>query len=142
MRKCALVFLAAGLLIAADRPREDAVRKELARLQGTWVAVSVEENGRSLRPRLVQRAHVTLTVRGNRFAFQSPRGDAAGTLRIDPAAKPKRMDTLANDKDKVLLGIYQLEGDTLKLCGGKERPSQFRSQRNGPKLIVFKREKK
>ena len=142
MKRCLVMVLTVGFLVGADSPKKEAIKKELARLQGTWVAISVEENGRSLRPRLVRRAHITLTIAGNKFAFRSPRGDADGTLKIDPTQKPKWMDTVTEDKDKIRLGIYQLQGDTLTLCGGKERPTAFKSSRNGPKVIVLQREKK
>jgi uncharacterized protein (TIGR03067 family) len=143
MKKCTLMLLVVGLLAAADRPRKEKVKKELERLQGTWVAVSVEENGRRLRPRIVRLARITLTIDGNKFSFHSPRGDAEGTLKIDPTKKPKWMDTVTEEKDKTRLGIYQLKGDTLTLCGSKERrPTEFKSARNGPKLIILKREKK
>src|SRR5947209_4641319 len=43
----AILLVAAGLLTAADS-KEDAVKKELARLQGTWQLVSAETDGKKL----------------------------------------------------------------------------------------------
>ncbi len=50
-----------------------------------------------------------------------------GTFKIDPTAKPKTMDSTATNGDnagKTMLGIYELDGDTLKICWappGKDR---------------------
>jgi uncharacterized protein (TIGR03067 family) len=121
MRRYTSLIVVAGVLLAADKPREAAVKKELKNLQGTWVAVSIEENGRRLRPRLVRLANVKLTIAGDRFTFHSPRGNAEGTVAVDPTRKPKTIDYVATEKEKNRLGIYQLDGDTLKVCSGKEK---------------------
>jgi hypothetical protein len=39
-------------------------------------------------------------------------------------------------------GIYELKGDTLKVCYGSERPAEFKTKPDSSqKLYVFKREK-
>ena len=64
----------------------------------------------------------------------------AGTFDLDPTATPKVWDHRSNEVAKKggdALGIYELNGDTLKLCcvtgtwkekqwTGKPRPTQFR----------------
>ena len=69
-----------------------------------------------------------------------------GTYKIDPAANPKAMETTASTgpyKDKPLLGIYELDGDSLKICyaaPGKDRPTEFNSKAgSGWILTVHKR---
>ena len=55
--------------------------------------------------------------------------------------KPPREKT----KGKTTLSIYEIEGDTLKICSvepGKDRPTEFSSKPgSGHFLRVFKREK-
>ena len=55
-------------------------------------------------------------------------------ITIDPAKKPKTIDFQMVEgfpKGKTQLGIFEVEGDTLKSCfgaPGAERPSDFSSQ--------------
>ena len=64
-----------------------------------------------------------------------------GTIRIDPAAKPKTMDILGTDgpnQGKTFLAIYELNGDTLRVCydlTGKVRPTEFKT-RKGEALFL------
>ncbi len=42
-----------------------------------------------------------------------------GTLKIDPAAKPKRITITGTDgptKGKTMQAIYEIDGDTFKVC--------------------------
>ena len=56
-----------------------------------------------------------------------------GTQKIDPTKSPKTIDmtmTEGPSKGKVMLGIYEIEGDTMKACfdpEGKKRPTEFKS---------------
>ena len=69
--------------------------------------------------------------------------------KLDPAKKPKHIDTThqLGEKEKpiVQLGIYSLEGETLKLCleaAGKPRPAKLESKPDGTSvLLVLKRQK-
>jgi hypothetical protein len=45
MKLHALVLVGAALLLAADTPKEDAAKKELQKLQGTWTAVESQMEG-------------------------------------------------------------------------------------------------
>jgi uncharacterized protein (TIGR03067 family) len=67
---------------------------------------------------------------------------------IDPSRKPKTIDYQMIDgqtKGKKQLGIYQIEGDTVKFCfgsPGSERPPDFTSKPgDGRTLSVWKRKK-
>ena len=70
------------------------------------------------------------------------------TFKLDPTQKLKEMDAtggvLPAKKDRTFLGIYELDGDTLKWCVDnrrKERPTEFRTA-NGAYLLILKRRKK
>jgi uncharacterized protein (TIGR03067 family) len=68
---------------------------------------------------------------------------------IDPTKKPKAIDYVMTDgptKGKTHLGIYELDGDTVKFCfaaPGKDRPTEFTAKDGSQNtLSVWKREKK
>jgi len=68
------------------------------------------------------------------------------TYKLDPTRKPKEIDLIwaefAN-KGKIQLAIYELDGDTLKICEspiGKERPKKFESKKgSGQSILTLKR---
>jgi uncharacterized protein (TIGR03067 family) len=70
----------------------------------------------------------------------------AGTFTVDQSTKPWSMDavrTKGGKEGQLNLGIYSLEGDTLKWCvdpAGKERPTKFATE-GGNFLLVLKRVK-
>lgn len=75
-----------------------------------------------------------------KFYNQHKQEEETTSLKIaslDPAKKPKEIDfRSADDKDKdVVKGIYELDGDDLKLCLAfkTERPTKFAAQKGqGP----------
>jgi uncharacterized protein (TIGR03067 family) len=145
----ALLMIAATTLAAPDTPAEDA-KKELSRLEGAWVATTFEVQGTQLPADAVK--EVKLVCSGEKYTFMGSNGDEEkGTLKLDPAKKPKTLDiqiTSGNDQGKLQLAIYELDGDTFKICaaiaGEKERPKELSTTKagGGDLLLVFKREKK
>jgi uncharacterized protein (TIGR03067 family) len=61
-------------------------------------------------------------------------------VKIDTSKKPKTMDIIGAEgpnKGKTFLAIYELNGDTLRVCynlGGKERPAEFKTTKDS---LVF-----
>ena len=76
----------------------------------------------------------------------------AGTFTIDPSKLPRAIDFAvesplrADKKTSTVLGIYELDGDTLKLMltkPGQERPAEFKTlPKTDREVFVFKRAKK
>jgi uncharacterized protein (TIGR03067 family) len=142
------LFLALAFLLAADQPTSDANKKDLDRLQGDWAAVSMVYDGHQLPDddaqslfRTVKADHYTL------FLFKKAIGK--GTFMLDATKKPKTIDFLAASaaaKPVPIHGIYELDGDTWKVCyaaPGKERPKEFTAkEESGFTLAVWEREKK
>lgn len=71
-----------------------------------------------------------------------------GSFKLDPTKKPKTIDmtfpaALDAKEDQKVLGIYELEGDTLRLCYGPDRgkrPTELNSKAGSKRsVIVFKR---
>jgi uncharacterized protein (TIGR03067 family) len=137
----------AAALIAADDRKEDAVKADKEKLQGTWQLVSSIGNGEKTPEDIAMRKRViikddTITEKEGEKTINEV------TFKLDATKKPRAIDATPpgeSGKDKTFLGIYSLEGDTLKFCftlPGQERPSDFTSDPgSGWTLNVLKREK-
>jgi uncharacterized protein (TIGR03067 family) len=72
----------------------------------------------------------------------------AATQKLDPFRSPKTLDAKVIDgpnKGAVILGIYEINGDTLKVCfdpEGKKRSTEFKGESGAQTLVVHKRVKK
>jgi uncharacterized protein (TIGR03067 family) len=63
---------------------------------------------------------------------------------VNPAGKPKTMDLLrTEDQEKLIEALYELDGDTLRVCyGSDERPTGFTAKKDSKqKITTFKRKK-
>jgi len=146
MKPRMLLVLVAGLLVAADV--KDDAKKELEKLQGDWVMVSSERNGETLPDEQVKAFR--RTIKGEEFTVtRDGETIAKGTFTVDPSKSPKTIDvtfTEGDNKDKKMLGIYEIDSDNHKVCYaplGKDRPKEFSSKgEEGLTLSVWKREKK
>ena len=144
-RRC-LLIVGVALLLAAGDAGED-VKKELAKFGGTWRIVSLEtEQGKIGEDALKD---FRLIIEGDKFTAKEQSGEVHGTFKVDPAKKPKTIDIIMKDgpmKDTTMLGIYELDGDTVKFCfaaPGKDRPSDFTAKEGSQRtLSVWKRDKK
>ncbi|HZT79683.1 MAG TPA: TIGR03067 domain-containing protein [Gemmataceae bacterium] len=138
--------LAVGFTTPAAGQKDDAAAKEAKKFQGTWVFVSMERDGKQ-QPKGDE--VMTVTIQGDKFTVK--RGDKffhSGTQKLYPARKPKAIDariTEGEGKGTTMLGIYELDGDTLKVCfdeEGKARPTEFKSKPNSSLFVVVARRKK
>jgi uncharacterized protein (TIGR03067 family) len=149
--RIALLTLLCSLSLTTIGARADDkadVEKELKKFQGTWTFESVEADGKE-QP-AAQYKEMTLTFEGDKHTVK--KGDEviqAGTQKIDPTKSPKTIDvtmTEGPNKGAILLGIYEISGDTLKVCfdpEGKKRPTEFKSAAGSPNFVVLhKRVKK
>jgi uncharacterized protein (TIGR03067 family) len=125
--------LAAGLLIAADAPKEES-QSDQERMQGTWTVASAEISGKRLTGKEIE--NLELVIRGNKMTFKDEKNNKkAETLKfkLHPNQKPKAIN-LTHSGEKKSRGIYRLEGDRLKICyavNGKKRPTEFRTKVGG-----------
>ena len=138
------LILGAGLVPAFAQSAEEAQKK----LQGTWTATRAVRDGKPADDVVGHQ----LTFTGNRFEIRSKDGKPlyAGTIRVDPSAKPAAIDFEHAEgalKGKAWKGIYALDGDTLMTCDNapnldKGRPAAFEAKSgSGYVLITFKRVK-
>ena len=141
MRYAAFLLATAGWSFATDA-KDDAVKAEMDKLQGTWQLVSVETEGKAPPAEVIKTIRVVIS--GSKHTVhvgdQTPAKDIPFT--IDPTKTPKETtDTLPDGT--TIQGIYELDGDTLKSCvapPGKDRPTKFEGK-GGNTLRVFKRVK-
>jgi uncharacterized protein (TIGR03067 family) len=144
------------VLISAPALRGEDAKKDLDKLQGTWAVTAMEKGGEAAPKDVVEK--ITVTFKGNKIIMDGPLAAPKGeepvkpefTVKLDPAKKPKAIDTTplsGKFKGKTQMGIYQLEGDELKLClpnqEVKERPSEFKSPKGSDLAVMtLKRSRK
>ncbi len=87
-----------------------------------------------------------MTITGDRIRAKDPARDmGTGTYRLDATTHPGTLDTEGIDgptRGKRYLGIYQLDGDTLRWCvgnPGRPRPTEFRTRTGDQRLMVLTR---
>src|SRR5262249_6009598 len=99
-----------------------------------------------------------VVITANKLTFVGRGADETVGYKLDPTKTPKAIDLIDAKRKDTRPGIYQLEGDDLKICyrmgeakAREERPKEFNT---GPKrdkpsadgpglmLLVLKREKK
>ena len=142
-----LLVLALFLLAGADASRGDENRKDLEKIQGDWAQVSMIVDGAKLPDDEAQA--LFRSMKEDKYTiFQFKKVIGKGTFKLDASRKPKTIDaeTTVGGRKLILLGIYELEGETLKLCfapPGKPRPSDFTAKKGSEhRLSVWEREKK
>jgi uncharacterized protein (TIGR03067 family) len=133
MRWCAILALAAvsaGALVAQD-PDDDAARRHLQRFQGTWNVESWEDAGKAVPAADLKKRTVFF---GANILVRKADGKTAqvGVLRLDPSHDPKTFNLSVKEgdgKDEVILGVYEFDGDAVRLCydpKGRDRPDGFK----------------
>ena len=146
MTRFSVVVLSMALMAVLGDSDADANAKDLEKMQGDWAVVSVVRDGVKEEDDNAQ--SLFRTVKGNQytvFLFDKPVG--SGTFKIDATKKPKTIDSFpANLAGKAMLGIYQIDGNTITTCyaaAGKDRPTEFSSKKGSEQtLMVWEREKK
>ena len=115
-------------------------------LQGTWKPSTGELAGMKFPDETLKT--ITLMIKDDKYKVTVGMQVDQGTVKLNPKAKPKEMDitgTEGPNKGKTILAIYELDGDTLRICydlGGKNHPTEFKT-REGTQLflVTYKREK-
>lgn len=124
------VWLLPIVLVAfAQDSNDDKAKKDLERLQGTWVMHALEINGKA-ESRIQD---TVLDIKKDEYKTTVKGKEQRGLkLKLDPSKEPKWVDMIQSqpgEADKVIKGIYTFEKDTFKICRGldstHERPNQF-----------------
>jgi uncharacterized protein (TIGR03067 family) len=138
------VALTLALSFALAARGDDA--KDGDALQGAWLPSSAEIGGKPFPDEV--RKTIKLVVKDDKYTVTVGKEVDQGTVKLNPAAKPKEMDITGTDgpnKGKTILAIYERDGDTLRVCydlSGKSRPTEFKTKEGAPLfLVTYKREK-
>jgi uncharacterized protein (TIGR03067 family) len=139
---CAIWLIVLGGLLTGSSAWAD----DLKAMEGKWLIEKAEMNGEAIEPEALK--DIVVTITGERYELLIKDTKDAGTLKLDETQKPKAMDgtdTEGEDVGKVTKSIYELSGDTLRVCyslAGGERPKEFVTKPDSQLLLVtYKREK-
>ena len=121
MSKLLLGSLMAVLLGSADPVWGEDAKRDQDKIQGTWQATEGIANGKPVPKEQLEPMKVVFS--GEKMSIFTLDGDGKetveNTFRLGPSKKPKVIDAMRVEgvgKGKTTLGIYELDGDTLKLC--------------------------
>jgi uncharacterized protein (TIGR03067 family) len=155
MRRHALFALGVGLLVvggpllAGGDAKEEAVKKDRKRYEGTWQVVSLEVDGNRAAEEDAKKITVINEADGRWAIEVEGKVVARGTSEIDPTKKPKEVDltvTEGENSGRTALGIYEFGDGTRTVClaqPGKDRPTGFTAPAgSGHVLAVLKRVQK
>ena len=134
------------LFLASDPPKDDAAKTAKKEHQGTWVCTSFESDGKKTKEEVFKT--ITRTVEDDHIVWKRDGKPFAGTtFEIDPKTDPKTIDVIPDggpSRDKHVLGIYKLDGETLTLCMAAPdapRPKLFEAKEGSkPTLMTFRRQ--
>jgi uncharacterized protein (TIGR03067 family) len=126
------VLLTLIALSSAAPTQEDAIKKDLAELQGTWKISALEINGNQVAVENLASAQVV--IKDNQYQVAIGKEKYTVTITLDPSKNPKELDMMFNDgadKDRVARAIYKLDKDSFTLVRNlqveQRRPSEFGS---------------
>jgi uncharacterized protein (TIGR03067 family) len=129
-----LSLVAPAAALAGDKSPQD----ELAKLRGTWLTVSLVNNGEILvddKTKLKSGSATTLVYDADTWKVQvGDRTVAKGKFKVDTAKMPKEIDVFdesGETNERTKLGIYEIRGGSYRFClapAGKPRPTEFSSK--------------
>lgn len=146
-------FIAGVLLqsigaVAADDAKDEAIKRDRKRIEGTWRIAALEINGNKSKDEDAEKLMVVNGSDGTWRLFSEEKQTSKGTSTFDPTQKPKTIDftvTEGGGKGNQYLGIYDLRDNKRKLCfapSGKDRPTVFASVPGSEHiLVIFERVK-
>jgi uncharacterized protein (TIGR03067 family) len=141
MRQKLSVVIVVGLLVAAAGAEDKPAKGDKEKLQGTWALVSGEHDGQPI-PEEVAKT-IKLAFTGDKVTLHHNDQKNEGTFKLHSDKKPKGIDL--DMENGAVKGIYQLDGDTLKLANAKpgdERPKEFpKKEGSGLTVATLKRQK-
>lgn len=126
---------------------EERLKREQEKLAGTWRVAGMQVNGTILPARQVP--DLRLTFKDGKFTVRLGKDKPQeGTYKIDPSKKPKTIDInngkTEAEKDKNQVGIYELIGNSLRICAcpaSSERPTDYTTNdKPGYTVLILKRE--
>jgi RNA polymerase sigma factor (sigma-70 family) len=128
----------------ADKPPAKEAKE--AKLDGTWQVTAFAKDGNEAPKE--QADGIKIVFKDGAFTLTHGAAEMKGVFKTDPSLKPATLDielTEGAEKGDSQMGIYELDGDTLRICtahNGIARPTKFESTAgSGIALIALKRVK-
>ncbi len=144
-----LRFLIVGALLsamvttaAADDAKDEAIKKDRKKIEGTWRIVELVVDGNKAEQEDARKLTVVNGPDGTWSLRSEDKEISKGTSTFDSTQKPKTIDFTATDgggKGNQYLGIYELGEEARKLCfapPGKDRPTEFASAPGSEHVLV------
>jgi uncharacterized protein (TIGR03067 family) len=132
-------------LILAFGPIARSEEAKVESIDGVWRPSAAEVGGKPF-PDEVRKA-IKLELKGDQYTVTVADKIDRGTCKVNSSSKPKTLDitgTEGPNKGRTFLAIYELNGDTLRVCydlSGKARPTEFISKPDPSSfLATYKRE--
>jgi uncharacterized protein (TIGR03067 family) len=145
MRRTSLIVaLVAAGVTAADDPKGSDLPDGQKAFAGVWTVIEQERGKKSDEPLAAR----TVEFRGDHYTIKA--GDKVfeeGTFSADARHSPRLIDitvTSGEDKGKKWHGVYELEGDTLRLAvspADKPVPDSLEKPAPGERSFTLKRAK-
>jgi uncharacterized protein (TIGR03067 family) len=116
-------------------------------IQGVWSPVEAALGTQKMSQDFLKTTR--LRVANDQYEVVVGKDADRGRLKLDSGAKTKAMDIIGTEgpnKGKTFLAIYELKGDTLRICydlSGEKRPTDFKTgDEKSLFLVTYKRVKK
>jgi uncharacterized protein (TIGR03067 family) len=133
--------------LTAPAVGQDKGKTDDERIKGNWKVSSVEKGGMKVDDSIPPDVILHFADGQLKMTSASDNKEMRGTYKLDGAKKPREIDITVGEggKEHTVRGIYELTGDTLKLCishAPDPRPTEFSTQAgSNNQLIVLKRDK-
>jgi uncharacterized protein (TIGR03067 family) len=105
--------------------------------QGTWKIIAFTQGGNKKSDDEI--AMVKVIIKGDSISLDFDGQDEVkhGTFKLDSSKKPKQIDIMTDAGQKIE-GIYELAGDTFKICGkeGGPRPTVYKSEAGSDTVLI------
>jgi len=143
MKRYFFGFLIFATMIVVSRS-EAAADTDADMLQGEWELVSVEIQGKTL-PALAGKGGSIVFAKDGKLIWKDPgKPERIGKYKIDASQAPKQIDLTTSKEGEAIPGIYELDGDKLKMAfsaaGAKgKRPRAFQGEK--VMIVLWKRPK-
>lgn len=137
------LLLCGGMVVAADDPDS---KKLLISLQGSYKATALEKGG-DVPPKEFLETLEKISIKGNKFSITfkgtGKSEEKTAIISVDATKKILAIDLKPEDgpeKDKVLQGILEVTGDTVKICWADDeklgRPTKFETNKENRQFMI------